>query len=123
MVFGVECRQSWIICVALYEVASIFPMLQHCLQSTWFGRGAQKFTTVRTLLRLDGSSPRILLEQMHFVMSTIIASVNIGRLVAVQMQWLSLAKSLSFILMLLLTFVMSDVVMVVTTSTSLAIRG
>ena len=51
--------------------------------------------------------------QLQFIMSAIIAGVNVGRLESVQMKWLPLVNSLVFILMLLLNFLASDVVMAI----------
>ena len=65
--FGLKCRPFWPICVSLYEVASLFSI------------------TSRTLLRLDDSLSRLLLDQLHFVTSTITSGVNTGRLGAAQM--------------------------------------
>ena len=79
-------------------------------------KGAHKFTIVRTLLRLDRSLSRLLLDQIHFIMSTIMAGVNAWRLTDVQMQRFPLMKYLECILMLLITFVVSNVVMVVAPS-------
>ena len=68
---------------------------------------------MRTPLRLARSCSRLLLYYLQFIMSLIMAVVNVGRIEAVQMQWLPLVKSLAYILIFLITFVVSDVVMVI----------
>ena len=123
MVFGLECRPSWTRRVSVCEVASLLSILQNRLKSTLFEGGLQKFTTVRTLLRMVGSTSRLLIDQLQFIISAIIADVNSGRLEGVQIQWLPLMKALECIIILFLTFVIHDVVMVVVPSIASTRRG
>ena len=44
IVFDLECWMSWPICVSLDELAILFSMSQHCLQSTWFKGGHRSLT-------------------------------------------------------------------------------
>ena len=60
IVFGLDCWTSCPSFVFLSEMASLFSMLQYYLQSSWFEGGLQKFNTMMTLLRLGGSSSRLL---------------------------------------------------------------
>ena len=51
----------------------------------------QKLRKIRTLLRLGGSLSKLRLHQLQFNISMIVVGVKVGRLTALQRQWVSLA--------------------------------
>ena len=63
-------------------MASLVSMLTHCLYYDWFAGGLQKFETVKTLLRMSGSSSKLLMHQIQFTVSRIFYGVNVEKLAA-----------------------------------------
>ena len=63
-------------------MASLVSMLTHYLYYDWFEGGPQKFETVKTLLRMSGSSSKLLVHQIQFTVSRIFYGVNVEKLAA-----------------------------------------
>ena len=63
---GLEYLTCWPSCSSLDDVASLVSMLKCFLYSSWFSGGTQKFNKVIMLLRLEGSSSKLLVHQLQF---------------------------------------------------------
>ena len=82
MLLGLEYSTCSPRCSSLHKLAIIVSMLTNFLQSSWFAGAPQKFKMMRTLLRLAGSSSKLLLHQLQFTISRIIAGIKLGRIPA-----------------------------------------
>ena len=64
--------------------ASLLFMLKYCLQSIGLEGGTQNVSTVRNLLRTCMYSYKLLLDQMHLIMTMLVAGVIVGTLIVAQ---------------------------------------